>query len=331
MKIAIWSVTRRASKSAIEINKKFESDVFILEKFCGNEKSKNIVMIKNFTESLENMWDKYDAHIFIMATGIVVRKISKLIKSKDIDPAVCVVDENMRFVISLLSGHLGGANNLAYTLSEKFNLLPIVTTSSDITGKIAIDTIAQQLKLEMENLEKAKNMTSLIVDNKVVDLLLPKNIKTKNSGEASGVAIISNKESVEIMRLYPKNLILGIGCKRDTQCNEILKAIDIVFKKNNLSKKSIKLLATVDIKSNEIGLLQACKILKKDLIIVERDDIKKIQDKFIGSDFVEKQIGVRCVSEPVAYITSNKNGKFIEKKFIYNGITISIYEEKFDE
>lgn len=328
MKIAIWSVTRGAGKVALKLSEKISADVYTLKKF----EIDNSIQMENFTDKLESKFSSYDAHIFIMATGIVVRKIASLIKRKDTDPAVLVIDEKERFVISLLSGHLGGANELTEELAEKFSLLPVVTTSSDITGKIAIDTLSQKMQCQMENLEKAKNITSLIVDNKNVDILLPKNVTVgKNCGTSSGVVIASNKENIEVMRIYPENLIIGVGCRRGTVKENILIAIEKVMKKHNLSYRSIKKIATVDVKADEKGLIEAAKALNKELIIVDRKEIAPIENMFKGSEFVKKQIGVTCVSEPCAYIASNKNGIFLEKKFIDNGITISIYEEKFGD
>ena len=328
MNIAIWSVTRGAGRVALKLGEKIAADVYTLAKF-GIE---NSIQIENFTDEIQSKFNSYDAHIFIMATGIVVRKIAPLIKTKDVDPAVLVVDEKERFVISLLSGHLGGANELTEELAQKFSLLPIVTTSSDITGKIAIDTLSQKMQCQMENLEKAKNITSLIVDNKNVDILLPKNVRVgENGGNSSGVVIASNRENIEVMRLYPQNLIIGVGCRRGTSKENILVAIDKVMKKHNLSYKSIKKIATVDVKADEIGLIEAAKSLDKELVIVDRKEIAPIEHMFKGSEFVKKQIGVTCVSEPCAYIASNKDGVFLEMKFIDNGITISIYEEKFGD
>lgn len=326
MKIAIWSVTRGAGRVAYKLGSEISADIYTLKKFEIN----NTLQIDNFTDELGKQFNRYDAHIFIMATGIVIRKIAPLIKSKDVDPAVVVIDEQERFVISLLSGHLGGANELASDLAQQFSLLPIITTSSDITGKIAIDTLSQKMNCEMENLEKAKNITSLIVDNKKVDILLPKNVTFGENGNSEGVVITSNKENIEVMRLYPKNLILGIGCRRGTLKEDILKAVDILMKKYNLSYKSIRKIATVDVKADEAGLIDAAKELGHELIIIDRSEILTVESNFKGSEFVKKQIGVTCVSEPCAYLASNKNGKFIEQKFIYNGITISIYEEKFE-
>lgn len=325
MKLAIWSVTRGAGEVAKRVAKNIVADVYSLKKF----QVEDTIQIDNFTWELEKKFNLYDGHIFVMATGIVVRKIATLIKSKDIDPAVLVIDEGENFVISLLSGHIGGANELTYEIAKKCSLLPIITTSSDVTGKIAIDTLAQKLNSQMESLTKAKELTSLIVDGKKVDILLPNNVKFNNSKNSDGVVIVSNRKNVDIMRLYPKNLVIGIGCRRGTEKTEIIKGVELVMNKHNLAYESIKRFATVDIKADEVGLLEFVKELDKELVIISREEIKKVEESFEGSEFVKKQIGVSCVSEPCALLASNGDGEFLEQKYIYNGITISIYEEKF--
>lgn len=322
MKLALWTVTRGAGELGKKYGKIINAEVFTLKKF----QIEGTTQIENFTSELERNFNNYDGHIFIMATGIVVRKIAGLIKSKDIDPAVVVIDEGGHFAISLLSGHLGGANELAETVAHKLSLLPVITTSSDVTGKIAVDTLAQKLNGELESLEKAKNVTALIVDGKEVELKLPKNVKLE-SQNPEGVIIVSNREKLESVRIYPKNLIIGIGCKRDTPTEHIMQGIKQAMEKNNLSMKSIKKLATVDIKADEKGLLECSEILGKELVIISREDIKKVEDQFEGSEFVRKQIGVSAVSEPCALLASNGKGKFLEKKYIYDGMTVSIYEE----
>ena len=208
---------------------------------------------------------------------------------------------------------------------------PIITTSSDVTGKIAVDTISQKLNAELEDLKSAKDVTSLIVNGQKVNILLPKNVKVTDKNSADGFILVSNKKNIEYTRIYPKNLILGIGCKKDTKAENILSAIEDCLDKNNLDIKSVKKVATVDVKENEQGLIDAVKFLNLDLEIISREEIKKVQDQFEGSDFVEKNIGVRAVSEPVALLSSTGNGKFLVMKEKYNGITISIYEEEIEK
>ena len=323
MKLAIWTVTRGAGEIGKYIREKLTGDLYTLKKFSVE----NTLAMENFTETLEKEFNNYEGHIFIMATGIVIRKIANLIKSKDIDPAVVVIDENLNFAISLLSGHLGGANDLAKIAQEKLGVTPIITTSSDVTGKIAVDTLAQKLNGQMESLEKAKKVTSLIVDGKEVTILFPDNINFSGKGE--GAIIVSNKENIETIRVYPKNLIIGLGARKNIDKEKVLEAINLAFEKNNLSKKSIKKFTTVDLKKDEQGILEAISQLGFESIdIISREDILPIENLFEGSEFVKKEIGVSCVSEPCAYLASNRQGKFLEKKFRHEGVTVSIYEEK---
>ena len=333
MKLAFWAVTKGAGNIAREYQEKlkehlkdYEIDVFTLKKYDVE----NTIQIEDFTSNINEKFSQYDGHIFIMASGIVIRKIANLIGTKDKDPAVLLIDEGKHFVISLLSGHLGGANELTYSLANILKLVPVITTSSDVTGKIAVDTISQKINAELEDLKSAKDVTSLIVNGQKVNILLPKNVKVSDKNSADGFILVSNKKNIEYTRIYPKNLILGIGCKKDTKAEDILSAIENCLDKNNLDIKSVKKIATVDVKENEQGLINAAKFLNLDLEIVSRDKIKKIQNQFEGSDFVEKTIGVRAVSEPVALLSSAGNGKFLVMKEIYNGITISIYEEEIE-
>ncbi|MEG1807890.1 MAG: cobalt-precorrin 5A hydrolase [Cetobacterium sp.] len=324
MKLAIWSVTRGAGFIGVGISKKIpNSTLFTLSKFNIDES----IQMENFTETLNEKFHEFDGHIFIMATGIVIRKISKLIISKDVDPAVVVIDEGLNFAISLLSGHLGGANELVEYLGNRLGVVPIVTTSSDVTGKIAVDTLSQKLKCQLESLEKAKNITALIVDGKDVELHLPKNICSEGSSE--GVIVVSNREKLEMIQLYPKNIIVGIGARRGIEKEIIFDFLKEIFKKNNLSLKSIKHFATVDLKADEVGILEVVKELGKELKIVSRNEILEVENLFEGSDFVKKEIGVRAVSEPCAFLTSSKDGNFLEMKAKYKGVTLSIYEERF--
>lgn len=347
MKIAIWSVTRNGGEKAIKISKAIGGTVFTLKKFDISDtnqfESLNIAVGENF--------NSYDSHVFIMSTGIVVRTISKFIKGKDYDPAVVVIDENITFAISLISGHIGGANLFTESISEILGITPIITTSSDITGKIAIDVLAEKLNCRMRNLDEAKILTSLIVDNKSVELFLPSNVILNNGkgnneklnntttlnskdnlsesnkdSSPEGIVIMSNRENIKITQLFPKNIILGIGCRRGVLTSTVLAAITTALDKVNISKKSIKHIATVDLKKDEVGIIESSNILGVEMKIVSRSEIEECPLIFKSSEFVKEKIGVPSVSAPVAYLTSDKYGKFLLEKFILDGVTVSIYE-----
>ncbi len=323
---AIFTLT----KGALELGKKIKSttsyDLFGHKKYIRD----NISIEGSLKEELAKVFDKYDSLIFIMASGIVVRVIKDLIKSKDKDPAVVVIDEGGHFVYSLLSGHLGGGNKLAKKISEIIGATPVISTASDITNKIAVDTIAMEINGKIKDLKKATKVTSLIVNNEKVNLLMPSNLVINNKDNSAGAIIISNRENIEISQIYPKNLVVGIGCRKDTKFEDLLYVLNNLFERFNLSKKSIKYLVTVDIKKDEKGLVQLSKHFEKELKIIDKSEIKKVEENFIGSDFVKEQIGVRAVSAPCAFLASSKNGQFIIEKFNYNGITISIYEENLE-
>lgn len=340
MKLAIITVTKKARGKGVEVKKllaptnKFETiDVFTLSKYSDD---KTISMDKGFKDTVSKVFDCYDGLYFIMASGIVVRTIAPLLKGKDIDPAIITSDEDGKFIVSLLSGHLGGANKLASLIAETIDGIPIISTASDVSGSIAVDIIAMKLKAHLKDLESAKDVTALIVNGEKVELRLPKNMlvdqysfpsSENKEKDTTGIVVISNRQNIMMTQIIPKNIILGIGCRKNVAAKTILDAIELTMKEHNIHMDSIKHIATVDVKSDEIGLLEICNKLDKKLIVIGREQIKPIQDNYEGSDFVEKTIGVRCVSAPVAYLSSNKNGKFITEKKKYNGVTVSIYEE----
>ncbi|UUV17027.1 cobalt-precorrin 5A hydrolase [Fusobacteria bacterium ZRK30] len=353
MRLAIITLTKKATRKGIEIKdlltptNRFKTiDVFTLSKYSDD---KTIPMENGFKDTVSKIFDSYDSLYFVMASGIVVRTIAPLLKSKDVDPAVITSDEDGKFIVSLLSGHLGGANELASMIAENIGGIPVISTASDVSGSIAVDTIAMKLKAHLRNLESAKDLTALIVNGERVELRLPRNIavdiidrkrsekdcinletedtQDSTDEQTSGIIVTSNRLDIKMTQIIPENIILGIGCRRDTPSEIILDGIELAMKECNLHMDSIKHIATVDVKADEVGLLEVCEELGKKLIVIDRKQIKPIQDNYEGSDFVEKTIGVRCVSAPVAYLSSNRSGKFIKEKKRYNGVTVSIYEE----
>ena len=277
---------------------------------------------------LEKTFDKYDLHIFVAALGAVVRIIEGKFKSKDTDPAVITVDDHANFVISLLSGHLGGANEECKKIANGIGAISVITTASDVGGKIAVDTLSQKIKAKLESLEDAKRVTSLIVNGENVSIHLPKNI-VENDKNCAGAIIVSNRKNIEISKIIPKNIILGIGCKRNTPKEKIIEKINYVMETQNLEMSSIKRSASAWVKSDEIGLLEAMEELSIPIEFFEKEEILKVENLVEErSEFVKNQIGVYGVSEPCAYLASSKRGSFLVKKVKLGGVTISIFEEE---
>lgn len=288
---------------------------------------------ENYKNKLPYMFKNYDGIIFISSTGIAVRMIAPYITHKTIDPAIVVVDDLGKYSISLLSGHIGGANDLACEIAKVIEALPIITTASDGRGIDAVDIIAKRYGFFIEDMNSAKEITALMVEGKKIAVRSEVDIQINYPNicteKADGFLIISSKNNVSDEKPYcilrPRNLNVGIGCRKGKTKEEILKAIKIVFEHSNLSIESIKNIGTVDVKKDEQGLIEACNELNRDLKIFFRPQIEEIQDKFKGSEFVLSNIGVTSVAEPCAYLLG---GEIIVKKTAINGVTISISKEE---
>ncbi|MGO3168248.1 cobalt-precorrin 5A hydrolase [Senegalia sp. (in: firmicutes)] len=339
MKLAVITLTKGGLEKALEIKRHLkDTPIYTLGKYNdGKFKSLN----GKLSDNIEYFFKNYDSLLFIMASGIVVRLIAKHIKDKRKDPAILVMDEGGAHIISLLSGHIGGANEKAIYISGLIGATPVITTSSDVNDVLSVDMIAKKHDFSIENMEDAKIVTAHIVNGKkvgiksdvLIDERLVKNLVFQDDEEFKNVTSlidITNKiKDYDINKsvLIPRNIILGIGCRKGMEKSRILDAIYKAMDEDKLYIKSIKSIATVDVKKDEAGLIDAAKELNVPLKIIDRKDIKRVEDLFHGSEFVKKTIGVSAVSEPVGYIESKK-GKCIRKKTKMDGITISIWEEK---
>ena len=336
MRTAVYCVSKNGYETCLKIRNSVYKNlhIYVSQRVTNmlNLESENVENLFVINERvpilLEKTFDKYDLHIFVAALGAVVRIIEGKFKSKDTDPAVITVDDHANFVISLLSGHLGGANEECKKIANGIGAIPVITTASDVGGKIAVDTLSQKIKAKLESLEDAKRVTSLIVNGENVSIHLPKNI-VENDKNCAGAIIVSNRKNIEISKIIPKNIILGIGCKRNTPKEKIIEKISYVMKTQNLEMSSIKKSASAWVKSDEIGLLEAMEELNIPVEFFEKEEILKVENLVEErSEFVKNQIGVYGVSEPCAYLASSKRGSFLVKKVKLEGVTISIFEEE---
>lgn len=323
MKIACLSFTSNGEDIAKNLKEKLEYDVDIYKKS---------ELKVNLHENVEKIFKSYDGIVFISSTGIAVRLIAPFIKDKTKDPAVVVVDDLGRFSISLLSGHIGGANFLAEEISAAIGATPVVTTASDGRGIEAVDMFAKRNGLLIESMEDAKNITAMMVEGRKIGFISEidlginyKNIVDKNP---EGCIIVTSKKDfpceIPCCILRPRILNLGVGCRRGKTKGEILELVYKVFDENNLSVKSIKSIGSIDIKADEVGIIETAKELGCEFKTFSREVIEAVEDKFEGSSFVKSRVGVKSVAEPCAYLLG---GKIIIKKTAGNGVTTAVSKE----
>ncbi len=307
-----------------------------------------------FKSFVKSIYKKHEGMIFIMATGIVVRSLEGLMEHKSKDPAVIVMDEKGEFIIPLLSGHLGGGNETALLLAERLKATPVITTASDVQGKIAVDMLSKKLGFVFDDFDAATRLSAKIVNDEPVTVFtevpLPDWVEkyfsvvpcdkdqllNKVRESIGGAIIISNRKQLreldstkrESIQLYPKNLIIGIGARKNISADHVQTSIKSVLQEFEYSPLSIKHFATVDVKEKEPGILEGIKAFNRPLRIISREEIKTVEGDFEGSDFVKKTLGISAVAEPAAYLSSGKKGAFIFGKRKIQGLTLALWKEK---
>ncbi|AYD41028.1 cobalt-precorrin 5A hydrolase [Clostridium fermenticellae] len=310
MKIAVISVTNSGDTISQKIKSKFDAVLF----------KKSDVKNKGINNIIKDIISLYDAVIFVSSTGIAVRACAPYIISKDKDPAILVVDSAAKFVISLLSGHLGGANELTLEVSKLLSAVPVITTATDNMGVEAPDTIAKKNKLVIDNLKNVKDISSLLVDKKRVAFMdlrnliaLPKGYE-ESLNDADGLVYVTHNlkddfsefKGQSILKLIRKDIVLGIGCRKNFEFMDMKNRVLEFLRQYNIDTRSVKIISTVEIKKDEQAIINLADYFDAEFRICSLHDIKKIQYKYEGSDFVEKTIGVRSVCEPCVEIVGAK-------------------------
>lgn len=326
MKTAYFYLTENGLEIAEKLKQTFGGEIF------GKE---------NFRNSVQKSFENCELLVFITATGIAVRTIADLIQSKLSDPAVLVIDQKGKFVISLISGHLGGGNFYARQFAEKLNAIPVITTATDTENIFAVDEFARQNNIAIENPENIKLISSALLRGENIDFVTnfkvngisDSNIEfTENfRGNNSIVLDTGLKAETENIILYlrPKILCLGIGCKKNIEYERLKESFLDFMLKNNQSILSLKCVATIELKKNEPAINRLCKEYGLPIEIVGNEQIEAVESRFEFSDYVKKVTGVGSVAEASAFIASGM-GKSICGKTRYNGITFSLSQSNQD-
>ncbi len=336
-KIGIIALTCGGKDLAFKIKALLkEGDIYLSSKIWETGASKIEGSFKAFVGKL---FKSYDYLIFIMATGIVVRSISPYIEDKTKDPAILVLDEKGKNVISLLSGHVGGANEMTLKISSLIHANPVITTATDVNEKGALDLILKKIDGVVENFkETVKYINSLLVENKKVGIYMEEPFDIDDRGfikveslhnlqDLEALVYITNKKEIKanfknVVKVVPRNLILSIGCRKDTDSALLYTSLLDFLEKENMDIRGIQAIGSVDVKKEEKAIIDLSDKLKVPFKIVNREEILKIEDQFPKSEFVKKSIGVYSVAEPVAYLLSG--GNVIKSKTKYKGITFGL-------
>ena len=278
----------------------------------------------------KEMFATMDALLFIGATGIAVRAIAPFVQDKFYDPAVLVMDELGQFCIPLLSGHVGGANELAEMISCLIGSQPVITTATDVNHQFAVDVFARKNGLKIADRELAKEISAELLTGRNVGFFSDFSCKgTLPKGLCEGqfydrnIRITINADLLkDTLRLVPPVIILGIGCRKGTPKEQIQSAIHQLLKEQNLHPFSVAAIATIDLKKEEPGLLAAAEAFQIPVICYSTEELAAVQGDFSESAFVKQITGVGNVCERAALkAAQEKGGYLICHKTIYDGVT----------
>lgn len=349
--LAIWAITPGGVKLGVRLARGFDKEVhgdtdfFISEKLAKDlDLSKRVHLFQKLSTALSLEFHNYLAHIFIFSTGIAVRMIAPLLKSKLHDPAVLVMDDRGINAISLVSGHIGGANDLAHAVAGIIGARPVITTATDVNLLPSIDMVAKKNNLIIENPEMIKTINMAFLQGESIEiqdsfgLVYPhipeqSGILRENTPSGTRAAVICSDTITHVPRgtlvLRPPTLSVGIGCNRGTSLEEIQSLLYEVFEEKALCLNSIFTLATTDVKMDEDGILSLGKSLGLSIRFYDRLSLNSVTTIENPSRVVEKYLGVKSVCEAAAILASNR-GRLIVPKVKLGNVTLAVARKSTD-
>lgn len=293
---------------------------------------------------LGQQFRQYDFIIAIMATGIVVRSIAPYLQDKTKDPGLVVCDEGGQYAISLLSGHIGNANEMAQIVAAHIGALPVITTASDVQQKKAVDMLAMENHLLIGDMVQAKEVTASLVNHQALYLYDPEHYvqsehgyillddKAMDLSDHMALVYVGHHKEPRIrtgrmVQLIPQDIVIGLGFRKEKASAEIIEKIEKTLMEHNIDARSINSIATVPIKAEQQAYQEVIDYFGCQAKVVAYEAIQEVQDLFEQSPLVLRTLGVGGVSEPCAYLVSNKGQCLMHKEKI-DGVTLSIYQKK---
>lgn len=287
-----------------------------------------------------------DAIIFVGATGIAVRAIAPFICGKAVDPAVLVIDEAGRYVISLLSGHLGGANALARTAASLIDAEPIITTATDAESAFAVDTFAKENGFLLTDLRKAKEVSAKVLRGEKLriysDIPMERLVQRPARHEAELVPaqeidradiVISYRTKLlnqgTGLRLIAKRVHVGLGARKGVTQAEVAAAVATCLEDAGIDPRAVVALASIDLKKQEAGILAYSYECGVPFVTYTAEELRTVEGAFAGSSFVQSVTGVANVCERAAAYAAGRSGhaEVLVHKTIHGSVTTAVAVE----
>ena len=349
MNLAIIAITRNGARLGARLQaSRPDAQLFVLQRFAAEGGAAATPFDGELKGLVARLWGRCRGFAFIMATGIVVRMVAPHLTGKGEDPAVVVLDEFGRFAVSLLAGHLGGANRLAVELASTVGGTPVITTATDVNGLTAWDEAARQAGLRVEPLAHIKYLNSLLLEGGRIALVDRRGrvapLFANTSGievhatfaaalqsGASGLVFVTHRlvpdldRRPNLLALRPPDLVVGVGCNRGTSADEIEAAVAGELGRAFLSFASVGRLASVREKADEAGLLEFAARHALPVSFYAADELNAVAAPSPDSPHALNAVGARGVCEPAAILAGGGGPLLITKKK-YGNVTIAVAE-----
>ena len=378
MKVSIISFTLKGIELSLKIKKVFsgetEEELCLYTKCSHAEKSlterklteKNLAesglsyVEQPLTEWTGEQMKKRRSLLFIGACGIAVRAIAPFLTDKLNDVPVLVMDEQGCFVIPVLAGHVGGANELAVSLAERMGSTPVITTATDLNHCFAVDLFARRNALHIVNKDGIAKVSSRILAGEEVTMAVEEgHFREEEAGipgekrlldeinVPEGIRLVSTESLADVLvapasygqgrllTLRPKEYVIGIGCKRGKAAEQIDHFVHKVLKESGISMEQVAAFASIDRKKDEEGILWMSSHYGIPFVTYSAEELQQVEGTFHASEFVKSQVGVDNVCERAALRFSGPDGILITGKQAEDGITAAIVKRiwsvSFDE
>ena len=337
MQIEISSFTMNGARLAAQIAEGLRAQGFDVQAW-GNARYAEqcgIAPMGGIADWAEQRFLTSDALVFVGATGIAVRTVAPLLRSKLTDPAVVSVDEAGRFAVALVSGHVGGANCLARQVAAITGGQAVVSTATDVNGLFTVDEWIARSGMALVNPRAVQAFAAALLDGKPVGFSsefpvegeLPEGLQWAESG-AVGLHVGIHRASPFEQTVYavPRIVTLGIGCRRGTDQEVIDEAAALALDREDLFPASVRGAATIDMKSDEVGLLAFCEKYTMPIRFYSAAELAAVPGEFTASERVLRFTGVDNVCERAAVI---EGGRLISRKFSHGGVTVAMALSEF--
>lgn len=342
--LAIYAIT----KHGLEIGKKLfhevtNSDFFVSEKLIGQAPERALPLELPMGPVLQKTFKAYDCHVFVISVGAVVRMIAPLMENKKVDPAVICVDDDAQFVIPILSGHVGRANEFTNRFAKILGALPVITTASDVRGTLTVDILGRELGWSLDDSDRNVTRGCAAVVNQQPVLIIQEwgepNFWPLDQGLPPGVSYTTTFEGVDperyetilvitdrdIRSLYPgiydraviyrpKTLVLGLGCDSNAPLELVERGIRSILQRQGLSFASVKTIASVSKKAEEPAFLKLKEKYGWEFKIFSPEELDAVTFIPNPSETVRQFVGTRGVAEPAALLAAGVPDLVVSKQ-----------------